>query len=144
MSRVACLLDEKTCGTVHTIEPGSSVLEAARLMNDKKIGSLVVTDTHAVRGIVTERDLLQRVIAAERDPKTTKVAQVMTTILLTCTPETSLTEAREVMRTKRIRHLPVLEDGQLVGMLSIGDLNAAESKHLTATIQTLEAYITSG
>lgn len=142
MYTVAELLKSK--GTeVHTIEPGRSVLKAARLMNLHRIGSLVVTDGQRIVGIITERDILTRVVARERPPSTTPVLEVMTADVLTCEPSTSLSDLRTLMHQRRIRHIPVLDDaGRLAGMVSIGDLNAAEARNLSHTIHYLEAYIT--
>ncbi len=131
---------------VHSVESGATVLEAAELMNAHKVGSVVVL--HGVGGemvgILTERDILTRVVAQRRDPASTRVAEVMTRSVLTCRPSTKLNEARLVMRERRIRHLPVVDQGELVGMLSIGDLNQAEHSVLVETIQTMETYIAGG
>lgn len=145
-----------TGGAVVTVESGISVRSAARLMNDRRIGSLVVVEGPTIddgngegapggsriRGILTERDILVRVVAGSRDPDRTTVEEVMTAECLTCRPHTSLDEARQVMRQRRIRHLPVVSDGgALVGMLSIGDLNVVEHEELEATIHVMQAYI---
>jgi CBS domain-containing protein len=140
MRTVNDLLRTKTAG-VATVEPGVSVRSAATLMNDRHIGSLVVTEGGALRGILTERDILTRVVAASRDPDKTAVADVMTASPLTCRPHTALGEARQVMRAKRIRHLPVVDGDRLVGMISIGDLNLVQHEELEATIQSMQAYI---
>lgn len=139
---------------VVTVEAGISVRSAARLMNDRRIGSLVVVDGPAmgenglssgagrIRGILTERDILVRVVAGSRDPDRTTVEEVMTSDCLTCRPQTVLDEARKVMRERRIRHLPAVDDrGALVGMVSIGDLNVVEHEELEATIHVMQAYI---
>ncbi|MBZ0172600.1 MAG: CBS domain-containing protein [Phycisphaerales bacterium] len=130
--------------TVATVTPGTTVLDAARLMNDQHIGSLVVTDADGgVAGIITERDFLRRVIAAEKTPAETPVRDVMTRDVLTCSPHTKLDEIRGVMREKRIRHLPVIDERGLHGMISIGDLNFAESQNLSEQVNHLESYIRS-
>ncbi|MFG0283522.1 MAG: CBS domain-containing protein [Phycisphaerales bacterium JB039] len=140
MHTVADLLKSKPAGLV-SVEAGVSVRSAAALMNEKRIGAVVVTDGGAVRGILTERDILTRIVAPSRDPDRTAVLDVMTPDPLTCRPETRLSEARQVMRDKRIRHLPVVEQGRAVGMISIGDLNLAEHDALEATILSMQAYI---
>jgi CBS domain-containing protein len=127
---------------VRTIEPGRSVLDAAREMNTHRIGSLVVVSDGRIAGIITERDLLTRIVAAERPPAITPVRDVMTTQVLVCDPSTSLDELRSTMRERRIRHVPVVDRGRLAGMVSIGDLNTAETQGLSQTIGFLEAYIT--
>jgi CBS domain-containing protein len=126
---------------VHTIEPDRTVLDAAREMNQRRIGSLVVVNEGRVVGIITERDILTRIVAAERAPASTRVADAMTSHVLTCGPSTSLDELRALMRQRRIRHVPVIEDDRLLGMVSIGDLNVAEAQGLSQTISYLEAYI---
>lgn len=172
MRTVEELLRSKTSGDgprggVVTVEEGISVRSAAKLMNDRRIGSLVVVDGPTmddsavdgkgasggaeggvraaggrIRGILTERDILVRVVAGARDPDRTTVEEVMTTDCLTCRPHTTLNEARQVMRERRIRHLPVVSDrGMLVGMISIGDLNVVEHEELEATIHVMQAYI---
>ncbi|MFI4896431.1 MAG: CBS domain-containing protein [Phycisphaerales bacterium JB059] len=130
--------------TVHSVSVSGTVLEAARVMNDARVGALVVLDEGAMVGILSERDILTRVVAAERDPSRTLVSQVMTREVLTCAPETRIGEARHVMRERRVRHLPVVDQGQLLGMLSIGDLNLVENETLVETIRHMEAYISGG
>jgi CBS domain-containing protein len=128
---------------VHTTTPDATALAAARKMNDHRIGSLVVTEGIRVAGIVTERDMLTRIVAGERPPASTRVEHIMTRGVMTCSPETHIDELRKLMHERRIRHVPVLDKGKLVGMISIGDLNAAETRTLVETVGYLEAYITS-
>lgn len=124
------------------VDLGTSVLDAARLMNDHRIGSLVVLGSDGtLAGIITERDFLRRVIAAEKPPAETLVDDVMTRNVLTCTPDTRLSEIRGTMSERRIRHMPVVSDGSIVGMISIGDLNFAKSHMLTEHVEHLESYI---
>src|SRR5437764_15092968 len=119
-----------------------TVLKAAHLMNEHKIGALVVVEGDRIIGMFTERDVLRRVVGEERPPATTKVADVMTTELACCTLQTSLEEARTAMKEKRIRHLPVLDaEGRLKGLLSIGDLNAFEAASQEQTIFWLQEYM---
>jgi CBS domain-containing protein len=127
---------------VLSIEAAATVLDAAVLMNKHKIGSLLVMDGDTVTGIITERDLLQRVLAVCRDAAKTLVSEVMTTEMLCCQPYTTVEEARGVMKNHRVRHLPVVDDqGELHGMISIGDLNAYESHSQEQTIHMLHTYI---
>lgn len=143
MSTVEEILKSKT-GKVFTITPGGSVLDAARAMNDHHVGSLVVVDdcmTDKIVGIITERDIMTRVVAARKDPDRTTVAEAMTDRVLTCIGATRADELRHVMQAKRIRHLPVVDQlGRLVGMVSIGDLNKQEVKILAETVLYLEQY----
>ena len=127
---------------VHSTGPGASVLDAALLMNEHKIGSLLVLEGGRLIGIITERDLLQRVVAQRRDPETTPVREVMSTELVCCQTCTPLDEARGVMKNRRIRHLPVVDDdGRLLGLVSIGDLNAHQARDQEVTIHVLQEYI---
>jgi CBS domain-containing protein len=127
---------------VFSIGSEATVLDTALLMNEHKIGSLVVMDGGEVTGIITERDILQRVVAPQRDPAQTPVGEVMTTEVLCCQLHTALEEARGVLKNRRIRHLPVVDDArQLCGMISIGDLNAHEVHNHEFTIHILEEYI---
>jgi len=143
MPSVANLLSQKQ-GNVHTICPGASVLQAARRMNDAKVGSLVVVDDHMrdrIVGIITERDILTRIVAMGKPAALTAVGEVMTQRVLTCAPCTDIDEVRSVMREKRIRHVPVVDgQGRLVGMVSIGDLNQAQTRVLEETVHYLEQY----
>jgi CBS domain-containing protein len=127
---------------VQSISPTVTVLDAALLMNEHKIGSLVVMDGGQVVGIITERDLLQRIIAQRRDPVDTLVEDVMTTQVVCCRIYTTLDEARVVMKNRRVRHLPVVdEELHLLGLVSIGDLNAYLTHDQEVTIHVLEDYI---
>jgi len=143
MPKVSNLLEGK-CSCVETVSATDTVLNAAEQMNAKKIGSLVVVEGGAVRGILTERDILTRVVATSRDPKATPVGEVMTPKPLTCRPDTSLDEVRHVMRDKHIRHLPVVDGTRLVGIVSIGDLNLAKNEMLEQTIHHMEVYMHGG
>jgi CBS domain-containing protein len=127
---------------VFSISPEATVLEAARLMNEQKIGSLVVIDGQRVNGIFTERDVLSRVVAEGRDSASALVRDVMTREIVCCRLETDLNEARSVFKNRRIRHMPVVDAGQqLLGLVSIGDLNAFDADSKELTIHLLHEYI---
>ncbi len=143
MHTVSALLESKG-GDVFAIDASESVLDAAKEMNRRHIGALVVMQDGRVAGIFTERDILKRIVAAGKDPRTTPVGKVMSEDVLTCTRATTIGEVQSTMRTKRIRHLPVVDDGHLVGMISIGDVNMAETESLVETVRSLEAYVTQG
>ncbi len=128
-------------GAIASLPPQATVLEAAQLMNDRHIGSVLVTEGNQLVGIFTERDVLRRVVAEQRDPATTTVADVMTSPVACATPHTTLDEIRTVMRDKRIRHVPVVNGGAVLGMISIGDLNKAEHDGQVETIRYLEQYM---
>lgn len=145
MNTVRDILARKGTRVV-TIRETDSALYAANIMNDHHIGSVVVLtpDAKRVAGILTERDILTRIVAATRDPRSTPAREVMTREVYTAGPETPLDELRQVMRDKRIRHVPVLDEQGLCGLVSIGDLNALQSDLLAATVESLEMYISRG
>jgi CBS domain-containing protein len=127
---------------VQSIGPDATALDAALLMNEHKIGSFIVLDGGQLVGMITERDILQRVVAQRRDPAETRVRDVMTTEVVCCQTCTALDEARGVMKNRRIRHLPVVDDqNRLLGLISIGDLNAHLARDQEVTIHVLTEYI---
>lgn len=139
MPTVADLIKSKG-SQVFTVDELSTVLDAAREMNAKRVGALVVTRAGKVAGIFTERDILTRIVAGERDPKTTRVRDTMTPDPIVCSLNTDLDQVRAVIREKRVRHIPVVERGELRGLISIGDLNQIEARILAETIVYLEQY----
>ncbi len=124
-----------------TISAAASVLEAARLMNDRGIGGVLVTEEGRLVGIFTERDILRRVVAEQRDPANTSVREVMTTSVVTCRPDTSLEECGAIMTTRRVRHLPVVDVDGVGGVVTIGDLLAFQTAEQQMTIEELNKYI---
>ena len=125
-----------------TIAPQATVYLAAVLMNERKIGSVMVMEDGQLVGILTERDILVRVVADQRDANATQVGEVMTTDVVCCRPHTPVEESKSVMKHRRIRHLPVLGlDDELVGLISIGDLNAYQVDYQERTIYQLQEYI---
>ncbi|TPQ15476.1 CBS domain-containing protein [Streptomyces sporangiiformans] len=105
-----------------TVDEETPLPEVARLMKEKNIGDVIVAEEDRVRGLVTDRDLVVRVLAEERDPARTTVREVASTDLITIDPEAEIDEAVRLMRENALRRLPVVEEGHLVGALSIGDL----------------------
>ena len=105
----------------------SNVLEAARLMRDNNVGSVVVSDDEAICGIVTDRDIVVRGVADGHDPEQLKVADIRSPHLTTVAPDDRVEDAVQVMRDRALRRLPVVEDGQAVGILSLGDLAVAKA-----------------
>jgi len=148
MQTVSQLLEHKPHNTVYTIGQGRSVLDAAELMNSHRVGALIVTDTLGhIAGIITERDILTRVVTERLDPAATIVHDIMTRDLITCSPSTPLEHAREIMTKRAIRHIPITNPGDsttLHGLISIGDLNAAVNQDLTIEVLSLREYITQG
>lgn len=150
MSTVSAILRRKGRAVI-TTTADATVLDAAREMNTHRIGSLVVTtgsgqgDKGTVIGIITERDILMRIVASERDPRRTRVRDVMTAPVTFCTPDTPIANLRETMTSQRIRHVPVwCERDGLSGLISIGDLNSTEAETMVQTIHALEEYIVRG
>ena len=141
MNRVKEILDDKG-GDVLQIEGDASVLDAVKTMVDAGVGSLLVTAEGNIAGIFTERDYLRRMTLKERDAKTTPVREVMSAPLIIVTPETAIDECMALMTDRRIRHLPVVEEGSVVGVVSIGDLVKFKSKQQSFEIQYLTDYIT--
>jgi len=140
MPTVQTILAKKG-GEVLSTTVADSVLAAASLMNERGIGGLVVLDGNRVAGMFTERDILRRVVAMGRDPADTLVREVMTAPVAFCRRETTLEECRAVMTEKRIRHLPVVDEKGVCGIVTIGDLMAQEVTEHEATIQYLNEYI---
>jgi CBS domain-containing protein len=142
MSTLNEILREKEGQPLHEIQQEASVLEAVQLMNDRSIGALIVRHDGEMVGIFTERDALRRVVGKQLDPAAVRVADAMTTRVICCTPATSIDEARELMKTRRVRHLPILDaEGEVVGIVSIGDLNAYLTTHQETTIHYLHEYL---
>lgn len=127
---------------VMSIGRQATVLDAAVLMNDFKIGALVVIECAKVVGIITERDILSRVVAARRDPVEVLVDEVMTRDIVVCGPDSEVDEASLLMKERRVRHLPVIDvEGGMVGLISIGDVNAFHTDSQEKTIYHLHEYI---
>jgi CBS domain-containing protein len=127
---------------VETIGPDATVADAVRCMNERRIGSLLVVEDGEPAGIFTERDVLVRVIGARRDVDHTRVADVMTTELIAIEPTCTVEEAMVIVTQSRCRHLPVIEDGELVGLVSSGDLTRSVIMDQQAEIRDLVTYIT--
>ena len=123
------------------LPPQATVLEAAKLMNEWHIGSVLVMDRDQLLGIFTERDVLRRVVGAHRNPETTRLDEVMTSPVACAAPHTTLDELRMVMRAQRIRHIPVAQNERVIGIISIGDLNKAEHEVQEQTILYLAQYM---
>ena len=140
MKLVKHLLDGKGRHIVSVV-PDTTVLDAIIVMADKAIGSLIVMDDDELLGIVTERDYARKVIIKGRSSKTTRVSEIMTTDVFTTSSTESVNKCMSLMTEKRIRHLPVLEDNRVVGIISIGDLVQAIISDQKEEIEQLENYI---
>lgn len=138
---VAEVLKSKPISNVYSVAPESSVFAAVKLMAEKGIGSLVVIDGERLAGIVSERDYVRKVAVQERSPANMKVSDIMTSTVITVTSAEDSRHCMELMTSNRLRHLPVVDDGQLVGLLSIGDLVKDIISAQENLIQHLEQYI---
>ena len=141
MKLVKHLLDAKGRNVI-SIAPDASVFDAIKVMADESIGSLVVLDENGkLAGIVTERDYARKVIVMGRSSKDTPVAEIMTTDVLTAASDHTVSACMEIMTDRKIRHLPVVEDGRVIAMVSIGDLVQAIIADQKEEIEHLEHYI---
>ena len=144
MTKVTHVLQDKAHHEIYTILPEATVLEAISLLSDKGIGAVVVTDQNQhVVGIVSERDYTRKVILMERTSKGTTVSEIMTAKVLTVTKNTSVEECLSLITDHHLRLLPVLENDQLVGLVSIGDLVKATMDDQRKLIDQLQQYIAS-
>ena len=141
MHTLAEILGEKS-GDVIRIGGDATVYEAVLAMVEANVGALLVTEGDEISGIFTERDYLRRIAVEGRRSRDTSVREVMSSPVLVVTPATSVDETMALMTDRRIRHVPVVEEGALVGMISIGDLVKFISKKQSFQIQYLTDYIT--
>jgi len=141
MNQLSEVLDAKGHDVLR-IDAAASVLEAAKRMVDANVGSLVVTDSGEVVGIVTERDYLRRVTLAGRFDRETSVREIVSSPLIVPAPDTTIDECKALMTERRIRHVPVVDHGEVVGIVSIGDIVKFESEQQSFEIKYLTDYIT--
>ena len=139
MNTLSEILEEKG-HDVFRIEAAATVRDAVRRMVDTNVGSLLVTEAGKVIGIVTERDYLRRVTLEGRNDET-PVREIISSRLIVATPETSVEECMALMTDRRIRHLPVVEDDDVVGIVSIGDLVKFKSEQQSFELKYLTDYI---
>ena len=145
MAAVAKILEEKGGGAIR-IGGDATVLEAVQAMVEANVGALLITgsDENEVQGIFTERDYLRRVAVQGLGERETPVRDVMTSPVVVITPETEIEEAMALMTDRRIRHIPVVENETVVGMISIGDLVRKQSEQQSFQIRYLTEYISAG
>jgi CBS domain-containing protein len=134
------LLQGKAAG-VCSIGPEAPVIDALRLMAEREIGALVVVNGEKLAGILSERDYARKVMLLGKSSRDTPVREIMTTRVICVSPQRTVEECMALMTEKRIRHLPVLEGGKLIGVLSIGDLVKEVIAEQKSTIEQLESYI---
>jgi CBS domain-containing protein len=140
MSQVSEILQGKGHNVLE-IDAGATAFEAVERMVEANVGSLLVTEGGDVAGVVTERDYLRRVAVDELDHRQTTVREIMSSPLIVVTPQTSVDECMALMTNRRIRHLPVVESGEVVGIVSIGDVVKFKSREQGFEIQFLHDYI---
>lgn len=129
--------------TVWAIAPDSSVLDAIKFMSEKEIGALLVTESSKLIGIVSERDYARKVILKGKESHNTPISEIMSGNVVTVGPGESIDQCMALMTKHKIRHLPVVENGRISGVLSIGDLVKAIIAEQSDTIAHLEGYIMS-
>ena len=138
---VAGIVGEKG-SIVFSVESSDTVYRALEVMAEENVGSVLVIDDGALVGILSERDYSRKIILLDRGSRETAVAEIMTAKLITVEPATTVTACMELMTDKRVRHLPVLEKGELIGLISIGDVVKAVMADQLELIDQLEHYIT--
>ena len=141
MTNVAQVLKDKVHQAIYTISPEATVFEAISLMADKGIGALVVTHEERVVGILSERDYMRKVMLMERTSKQTTVNEIMTAKVLTVTTAVTVEECLDLMTDRHLRHVPVVEQDKLLGLISIGDLVKAAMDDQKKLIEQLQQYI---
>jgi len=139
-STISAILKNKS-GEVWSTTPDTSVYEAIEMMAQRGLGALPVMEQGQLRGILSERDYARKIILMGRSSKETPVSDIMTANPITVTPQQTVVECMRIVTDKRIRHLPVVENGRLTGMISIGDLVNWVISEQEQTIRHLEAYI---
>ncbi|HYG17895.1 MAG TPA: CBS domain-containing protein [Ohtaekwangia sp.] len=143
MGKVRNILQAKG-NVVFSVEPTVTVYSAIELMSQKNIGGLIITDPlgQKLLGIFTERDYARRLILKGKSSKDTEIGEIMTENPITVTPDNSIEDCMKIMSDKKIRHLPVIEEGKLAGMISIGDVVRFVIEEQRSIIEDLEQYIT--
>lgn len=143
MQRTVASLLESKGRDVFSIGPDASVHAALELMEDRKVGALVVTEEGSLTGIISERDFARKMLTAEVGPRDILVGEIMTKNVHTITPDKTVADCMAMMTDRRIRHLPVLDDGnRLIGVISIGDVVSSVISAQEHLIADLERYIT--
>jgi CBS domain-containing protein len=141
MKTAAHLLKSKAHQSVHVVAPEASVFDALKLMADKNIGALLVMEGEEVAGIITERDYARKIVLMSRSSKQTPVREIMTSAVMYVRPDQTSEECMVLMTENRLRHLPVMDGGRLLGIISIGDLVKDIIAEQRFTIEQLENYI---
>ena len=141
MKTIKELLDDRGPRPIHSVGPDDTVFAAVTKMVEENVGAILVLAGGSIKGIMTERDYLRFITAKGRTARDTPVSELMTRKVIYVTPETRVNEVMGIMTTARIRHLPVLDDGELLGIISIGDAVKQITEDQELHIRTLEEYI---
>lgn len=141
MKTVAEILKAKGDQAVHTIEPSTSVFDAVKLLAEKNIGALLVVEQDKIVGMFTERDYARKIVLMARASKDTPVREIMTAAVIYVRPDQSSEDCMALMTENRIRHLPVIDGGKLVGLISIGDIVKGIISEQKFIIEQLQHYI---
>jgi CBS domain-containing protein len=141
MTTAAQVLDAKPQRAVFTTSPNESVFDAIRQMAERNVGALVVKDGEPVVGLVSERDYARKIVLLDRSSRDTAVREIMTSPVMYVRPAQTVEECMALMTDKRLRHLPVMDGGRLLGLISIGDLVKQVIADQRFTIEQLEHYI---
>jgi len=141
MATVAQIIKSKSDQAVHTIPASASVFDAVKLMAEKNIGAVLVGESGKIAGIFTERDYARKIVLLSKSSKETPVREAMTSQVMFVRPEQTSEECMSMMTQNRVRHLPVMDSGKLVGLVSIGDLVKDVISEQKFMIQQLEQYI---
>jgi len=141
MKSAAQILKSKPEQTVQSVAPSTSVFDAVKLMAEKNIGALLVMEDVKIVGMITERDYARKIVLMDRSSKETPVRDIMTSPVMYVRPDQTNEECMALMTDNRLRHLPVVEGGKLIGLISIGDLVKDIISEQRFTIEQLEHYI---
>lgn len=139
--KIRQILQGKTINALYSVRSDQTVLDALRLMADKNIGAVLVVDQNVLTGIFSERDYARKIILKDRHSDDTQIAEVMTASVITIGPDQTLDECMVIMSDKHIRHLPVMDNGTLIGIISINDVVSAIIRDQKTRIDSLESYI---
>lgn len=135
------ILQGKSVNALYSVSSDQTVLDGLKVMAEKNIGALLVVDNGVLTGIFSERDYARKVILKDRHSDDTRIADVMTASVITIEPEQSLEDGMVIMSDRHIRHLPVMEKGNLIGIISINDIVTAIIRDQKTRIDSLESYI---
>ncbi|MHB1178754.1 MAG: CBS domain-containing protein [Daejeonella sp.] len=142
MKTVKNILQNKPIA-IYSVTPSTSVLDALQVMMDKNISALLIMEDAELKGIFTERDYARKIILKGKSSKETLIEEVMTAELATIKLSSTVDECMQIMTSRHIRHLPIVEDGKVAGMISIGDLVKFVIEDQKQTIEQLQSYISS-